>query len=87
MAAPTNPQLSAERIVDPEGFERKVRRALAAHKGDVTEAARTLGISRRTLTRYIEDNKNLQKTLKGVRRAADADKKYRNGKAKAKATK
>jgi len=70
MAAPSNPKFSAERVVDPEAFERRCAAALKKSKGNVQEAARELGVSRRTLTRYIEQSPNLRRVLRETRKAA-----------------
>ena len=70
MAASTNPKLSAERVADPEAFERRCESALKRAKGNVREAARELNVSRRTLTRYIEQSPQLRRTLRESRKKA-----------------
>jgi DNA-binding NtrC family response regulator len=71
MAAPSNAKLSAERISDPDGFERKCAAAIGKAQGNVREAARELGVSRRTLTRYIEDSQALRRALREARKGAE----------------
>jgi DNA-binding NtrC family response regulator len=70
MAASTNPKLTAERIADPASFERSCEAALKKAKGNVQQAARALSVSRRTLTRYIEQSANLRRVLRETRKEA-----------------
>lgn len=67
MAAANNVRLSAERQFDSVGFNRKVMTALSNANGSVTDAAKALGVSRRTLCRWIEENRELQRTVKDER--------------------
>lgn len=67
MPAANNPKLSAEAVSDPTGFHKKVKAAIKRHKGSVTEAAKDLGVSRRTLCRYIEKSGELQGAVAGAR--------------------
>jgi hypothetical protein len=52
--ATTNKALSAKRISHPKEFISDCRAAVVKAKGNVREAAKKLRVSRRTLTRYIE---------------------------------
>jgi len=68
MASSSNPKLTAERIADPKTFERQCEAALKKSKGNVQQAARELNVSRRTLTRYIEQSPNLRRVLRETRK-------------------
>jgi transcriptional regulator of acetoin/glycerol metabolism len=57
MPVPTNPRLSALWITNPEEAAFEVRLALDAEGGNVELAAKRLGISRRTMYRYLEKGK------------------------------
>lgn len=72
MGAPHNPKLSAERVSDPDIFERRCETAIRRAKGVVQEAARELGVTRRTLTRYIERSSSLRRVLRESRKKAEA---------------
>ncbi len=69
MASPQNPRrlspLGALRLVDPEKWSREVRKAMRAAGGRVPDAAETLGVSKRTLFRWLDDP-----LLEDVQRAA-----------------
>jgi transcriptional regulator of acetoin/glycerol metabolism len=60
-------KLSAESIADPKSFESKVSEAIRRSRGNVTEAAEILGISRRTMCRYIAENPALARVVEKVR--------------------
>lgn len=47
--------LGALRIYDPEAWRLRVRAAMAAHAGRIVDAARELGVSGRTLTRWLAE--------------------------------
>lgn len=64
-----NPQLVAMMIADPERACVQIRAALRKHKGSVTEAARELGVARRSLTRWIRAHRSLAKEAKEARSA------------------
>lgn len=63
-----NPQLVAMMIADPEKAIEQLRAALRKHKGSVTEAARELGIARRSLTRWMSAHRVLVKEAKAARK-------------------
>jgi ActR/RegA family two-component response regulator len=48
-------RLSARRISDPKAFVVECRDEVKKSKGNVSQAAEKLGVSRRTLTRYIAE--------------------------------
>lgn len=52
-------RLSAMRIADPIVWTTEVRNALRKADGDVPAASEALGVSSRTLFRWIEDNASL----------------------------
>lgn len=52
-----NPRLAALWVTDPKEAAWEVKMALAAEGGDVDAAAEQLGISRRTMYRYLEKMK------------------------------
>lgn len=62
-----NPQLVAMMIADPERACGQIRAALRKHKGSVTDAARELSITRRSLTRWIAAHRALAKEVKEAR--------------------
>jgi len=47
--------LGALRVVDPEAWEKAVRKAMKAAKGGLPEAAEALGITSRQLSRWLDD--------------------------------
>lgn len=69
MAAPTNARLSAERTANPGRFTAECTRALSKAKGNVSEAARALDVTRRTLTRYIKESPSLRAALREARKS------------------
>lgn len=72
MGAPKNPKLSAERVSDPDAWQRRCEVAIRRARGVVQEAARELGVTRRTLTRYIEESPTLRRVLRESRKKAEA---------------
>lgn len=67
MPIPLNPKLSAEAVFNIDGFNKKVTASLRKNKGHVANAAADLGVSSRTLFRYIGRSKDLRKALKEAR--------------------
>ena len=53
MSAPS--ALGALRLYDPAAWARKVRAAMRANQGRIAPAAAALGVSRRTLHRWLAD--------------------------------
>jgi DNA-binding NtrC family response regulator len=66
-------QLSAESIADHKAFERKVREAIEKSQGNVSKAAEVLGVSRRTMCRYISENSSLSGAVNKARSKNDTD--------------
>jgi DNA-binding NtrC family response regulator len=62
-----NPGLSIERVTAPEAFARRCAQALQATKGNVEKAAEALGVSRRTMTRYLQQSETLRVAAKEAR--------------------
>lgn len=58
MAKPARPRglhpMGALRVSDPQEWERRIREAMDAADGDVEEAAKIIGVSRRHLYRWLE---------------------------------
>jgi DNA-binding NtrC family response regulator len=73
-------QLAAESIVDHKAFESKVRAAITQSGGNVAEAARILGVSRRTMTRYVAEDKSLAELVTRSRNKNDTDEREYNRK-------
>ena len=71
-------QLSAEQIADPETFKRKICDAIRRSQGNVSEAAEYLGVSRRTLHRYLADTEVLCNVLEEERLKSDDRRLRRN---------
>lgn len=67
MAAASNVRLSAERQFDNEGFKKKIRAALSKADRSVADAAKALGVSRRTMYRWIGEDEELQRTVYGAK--------------------
>jgi DNA-binding NtrC family response regulator len=67
MAAASNVRLSAERQFDSDGFKKKIRAAIHKAHGSVTGAAKILGVSRRTMCRWLEESRDLQVVVSGAR--------------------
>jgi transposase-like protein len=65
MAASSNRTLSARYVAEPKLVVIECRIAIKLRNGSISEAARKLGISRRTLHRWIREHPEI---LKGVRR-------------------
>jgi hypothetical protein len=66
--------LSAESITNPKSFEARVCEAIRSSGGNVSEAARVLGVSRRTLHRYITDRPSLENAVDEERARNDTEK-------------
>jgi DNA-binding NtrC family response regulator len=66
-------QLSAESIANRRAFENKVSEAIRESEGNVSEAARILGVSRRTMCRYIAENRALGAAVDEERRKNDTE--------------
>lgn len=49
-----NPQLTAMRMIDPTAVIARVKLAIKTHNGLLTDAALELGVSKRTLSRWIK---------------------------------
>jgi ActR/RegA family two-component response regulator len=64
MATSGNPQLSADRIIDKKQTHKKVLAAVKQAGGNLSAAARELGITKRTLSRWLEDDRNLARAVK-----------------------
>ncbi len=47
--------IGATRVADPEGWEKQVRACMKRAKGRIPEAAAELGVSTRTLFRWLAD--------------------------------
>ena len=48
-------ELGAMRMLDPEGFAKRVRAAMVAEGGSIGPAAERLGVSRSRLSEYLRD--------------------------------
>jgi transcriptional regulator with PAS, ATPase and Fis domain len=68
MAAANNVSLSAERQFDSDGFKKKIKAAIHKARGSVTDAAKILGVSRRTMCRWLEESHELQVVVNGARK-------------------
>jgi hypothetical protein len=66
-------RLSAENIADHKTFEDKVVSAIRASRGNVAAASRILGVSRRTMTRYVATNKSISAVIDEERLKNDTD--------------
>ena len=64
-------QLTAEMIADPKTFRSKICEAIRRTDGNVTEAARILGVSRRTMHRYLAEDPYLCDAVDEARVAND----------------
>ncbi len=62
MAAPADPQLSALRIAAPARWRARVRKALVA-AGTIPGAAAALGVGKRTLFRWCEEDPELARGI------------------------
>jgi DNA-binding NtrC family response regulator len=60
-------QLFAESIADPKTFQARIADAIRESGGNLSEAARRLGISRRTLYRYIAEHPSLIEMVEKTR--------------------
>lgn len=63
--------LGALRRVDPDKWERTVRRAMKSHDGRVEDAAEDLGVSTRTLYSWLRDERfaDVPRAPSGVHRS------------------
>jgi transcriptional regulator with PAS, ATPase and Fis domain len=52
--------LGALRVVDVEKWAKQVRQAMKRHEGRVPDAARELGVSVRTLFRWLAEDRRLK---------------------------
>lgn len=59
MAISGNPDLSAQRWTDPKRAKKRVIEAVRKANGNLSAAARSLGITKRTLSRWFEDDPRL----------------------------
>ncbi len=69
MPASSNPKLTALRTAAPAEFHKMIVDALKKAKGVVKHAARTLGISERTMVRYVSGSRDLQRAVTAARKA------------------
>jgi DNA-binding NtrC family response regulator len=63
--------LSAESIIDRKTFENKINEAIRESGGNVSRAAEILGVSRRTMCRYIAESQSLEAAVNEERRKND----------------
>lgn len=69
MMSSGNLKLAALRVIDPAAVIARVKLAIKTHNGVLTGAARELGISKRTLDRWIKAHQ-LEKFVASVRGGA-----------------
>ena len=73
LANSQNEKLTAIWTASPSTAIRVVTEALSRCSGSVSEAAMELSVSRRTLTRWIADTPQLQRSLEAIRTEVRAD--------------
>lgn len=64
MAISGNPNLSAQRWTDPKRVKARVVKAVREAGGNLSAAARSLGITKRTLSRWFEDDRELARACR-----------------------
>jgi transcriptional regulator of acetoin/glycerol metabolism len=68
MALSGNLTLSARRHTDKSKARAEILAAVKAAKGNLTEAARRLGITKRTLSRWLASDRSLAAACKAARK-------------------
>jgi ribosomal protein S9 len=76
-AKPGGPRtdIGAVRQLNPEKFRNRVRAAVNGHGGDAAKAASELGVAKRTLYYYLDDEKSLHTVKTSDERAEEKEKK------------
>lgn len=64
-----NPKLALLRHTEPDRARKLVLEALTETEGAVSRAAKLLKMGRRTLHRWIEEDKQLERALQRIRKA------------------
>jgi len=62
-----NSDLSMQRMIEPAKASVKIKQALKDARGNVTAAARELGVSKMTLYRWIQSTPGLEREVKKMR--------------------
>jgi ActR/RegA family two-component response regulator len=69
MALSGNHELSTLRQANPKAAQRRVKDAVRKAGGNLSAAARELGIAKRTLTRWLAEDENFAHEVRALREA------------------